>query len=83
MKDSIIDVTNELDTVQRAILVSNCPDGILIGGKSDGQQYHRRFASKTMTANNEVYARTGEIMYCYEDKKYIVAYKFSYSIVDN
>lgn len=75
----MVDVTNELDQLQRALLFYNSPDGILIDGDGmEGSKYLRRFSSQTMKSGDKTYFRTEEILYeygKYHGDQYFIVYR--------
>ncbi len=72
-------VTDEMDQFTRCLLISNpfnCPGGLMVGGKYDGQSWLRRYNSPTMQNGNDtenMYFRTGEIFF--SEKIYYVVYR--------
>ena len=78
------DVTQLLSQLQRGMLISvpsNCPTGIMVGGKYDGDCWLRRYNSATMRNGEDtdnMYYRTGEIFWR-EDNYYIVYRPFKSS----
>lgn len=74
----MVDVTHECTQFQRGLLVINSPHGVMIGGGRE-RKFSRRFNSPTMKRqdSDEVYVRTGEIMYEFEagEDRYYVVYR--------
>lgn len=73
------DVTDKLGQFNRGVLISvpsNCPSGLMVGGKRDGETWIRRYNSPTMQHGDDtenMYYRTGEIFY--KDNVYYVVYR--------